>query len=107
MKKIDGLVELKAYFYVLNGINESVFLSDNNTGNFKNVIILPDYIIPQIIEQDETFGVLIGGEYAYYAMEAVIKGTVVIVNGQQFFSKVDKLILTENDRSQVFMFSSI
>ena len=105
LKKIDGFIELKAYFYILGGINEMAFLSDNNDGDFGKIITLPKDIIPKVIEQDETFGILVGGKYAYYAMKAIVKGIIAIVNVQQFFSKVDELTLIENDRRQVFTFS--
>lgn len=105
LKKIDGFIELKAYFYILGGINEMAFLSDSNDGDFGKIITLPKDIIPKVIEQDETFGILVGGKYAYYAMKALVKGIIAIVNDQQFFSKVDELTLIENDRRQVLTFS--
>ena len=105
LKKIDGFIELKAYFYILGGINEIAFLSDSNDGDFEKIITLPEDIIPQVIEQDETFGVLVGGKYAYYAMKAIVKGVITIVNDQHFFNIVEELTLIENDRRQVFTFS--
>lgn len=106
-KKIDGFVKLKAYFYILGGTNEKAFLSADNNGDFVKIILLPEKIISQVIEQDDTFGVLVGGKYAYYAMQSIIKGKIIIINNQQVFNEVDELILMEDGRSQTFTFNSL
>ncbi|WP_347253684.1 hypothetical protein [Leminorella grimontii] len=80
-------------------------MTDHKNGHLENSIILPNSIIELIIEQDKSFGVLVGGEYAYYAMDAIIEGFLEL-NGQQLsLSKVNKITLFDCDISQDFIFT--
>ena len=104
-KKLCGLVRFKGYFYALGGLNQKVFLTDNKYGWSENNIILPNNITELIIDKDQSFGVLVGGEYAYYAMDAIIEGVLELKEQQLYLSKVNKITLFDGEISQSFVFT--
>ena len=67
-------------------------------------LFLADEVGEAIIDWDETFGMMVGGEYAYYDIGAELK-CIVKKTSQGFVCKtVDTLKLEKDGDSQVFSF---
>jgi len=68
-------------------------------------IAMSDNIGETIISDDETFGMLVGGSYAYYGIHALVEGVIERNGDNLIFSKVKSLTLEKNDLSQRFIFN--
>lgn len=67
------------------------------------IIGLPQAIGETVIDDDETFGMLVGGEFAYFGVNAHLSGLVVSQgSGVKEFAEVNNLILEMDGRSQEF-----
>lgn len=67
-------------------------------------IFLSDDIGEAVIDADETFGMMVGGEFAYYGLEAVLEGTLISSPQGLIFEKVLGLKLQKGGETQEFVF---
>jgi hypothetical protein len=93
-----GNVSVCGYFYY--PCFSDAFISDSkNYLNGNPVIFLNKNLTEKIILQDSVFGVLVGGQYAYYALFAEISGTInKASDGVFFFSDAEKILLRDVER---------
>jgi hypothetical protein len=87
-----------------NGSNYiNCYVTDSSNANLPK-LFLADEIGEAIIDRDETFGMLVGGEYAYYDIDVELK-CVVKKTAQGLICKtVETLKLEKDGDSQVFAF---
>jgi hypothetical protein len=70
------------------------FLSSSDSDSDVHIIALPPEVGKEAIRMDETFGMMVGGKYAYFAMPAVVSGTIRRQNGKLTFTRVSDLWTT-------------
>ncbi|OCA56104.1 hypothetical protein [Photorhabdus namnaonensis] len=104
INKSDDVTSI-GYLFVFTKNNElSGYISESNTieGSKENQkIFLTEKVINQIIEQDEVFGVLVGGEYLYYAMPIILADlNLSLIANKTYLEKGSVLILFEDENKQ-------
>lgn len=63
-----------------------------------------DEIGETVISDDETFGIMVGGKFAYFSLSGIVDGIVKSKNGILTFTRVDSLKLEKDGESQKFSF---
>ena len=98
---------IKGYFFYIiseqaedNGSGKCYICSDKDNLNEK--IYIPEQVGEKVINDDETFGMLVGGEYAYYGLEAEIKGNIIESHNIIKFVSVDEITLSRGNEKQSF-----
>ena len=57
-----------------------------------------------VISDDETFGMMVGGEFAYFGLSGIVDGIIKSQNGVLTFTRVESLKLEKDGESQKFYF---
>lgn len=98
---------IKGYTYIFLEHNKvEGFISDTDDFESKvsNKILLTESIIDKIIKQDKTFGVLVGGNFLYYAMPTFMTTCHLIYkNNSVFLGENGVLTLFENELEQIIL----
>jgi hypothetical protein len=107
---IDGMnCSVKGRFYYRiseNGRNRDFFncyLAESDNKDSPK-IFLSDGIGDAVIDADETFGMMVGGEFAYYGVDAEIDGLVKCIPEGMAFEMVKSIRLEKDGESQEFNF---
>lgn len=104
-RQSEGNKYLLGYLFISTK-NNDLFGFISNMNNIQEVkenkkIFLTEQAITQIMEQDETFGALVGGEFLYFAMPIIIEALKVFqVEDKIYLDKNSIIILYENDDTQ-------
>lgn len=67
-------------------------------------LFLSDKVGEAIIDGDETFGMMVGGEFAYYDFDVELECVIKKASQGLICAKVEKLKLEKDGDSQVFSF---
>jgi len=96
----DGLsCEIKGYFFYYIARDElcpqlsPCFLCPTDSENGLDCVQLPSEIGELIVKADETFGMLVGGKYAYYGLSSVVSGLLYRRNESLVFLMVKNVSL--------------
>ncbi|MCT8354699.1 hypothetical protein [Photorhabdus kayaii] len=90
--------ELSGYISESNTIEES---EESEESEENQKIFLTEKVINQIIEQDEVFGVLVGGKYLYYAMPVILTDlNLSLIANKTYLEQGSVLILFEDENKQ-------
>lgn len=66
-------------------------------------IILPNSVGELVIREDNILGVLVGGNYMYFSVEACIKGVLHISKQKLMMQDVEYIELTNDGQKQKFL----
>jgi len=103
---------VKGYFFyrIAEDIHDETILPkcflSNTEEESTMYVTIPNEIGESVISEDETFGMMVGGSYAYYGLSAEVTGIIEKSANELIFRKIDKLHLTKNNLTQDFVFSS-
>ena len=78
------------------------FLSASDLESDLNYILLPKYVGENVVRMDNTFGMLVGGKYAYYGLRSITIGLIRRQEDQVSFSNVSNLFLERGSLRQEF-----
>ena len=100
--------EVKGYFFYyladdsMCPKSSPCFLSASDLESDLNYILLPKYVGENVIKMDDTFGMLVGGKYAYYGLRSIVIGVIRRQEDQVLFSNVSSLLLERGSLRQEF-----
>ena len=78
------------------------YLSESDNSELK--LVISDQICEQVIDDDETFGMMVGGEYAYFGLHAEVGGLVKRSANGIVLEQVSVMILSKDGEYQEFSF---
>lgn len=81
------------------------FLSPSGSENDMDCALLPPEVGEHIMKMDETFGIMVGGKYAYYGLTAIVSGVACRQNGKIIFPKISNIALQSGALKQDFHMS--
>ena len=90
------------FFYRIAGSHIALcYLAERKDSPVK--IELPIAVGELVVAEDESFGMMVGGEFAYYDLECLVEGVLHRENtGGLGFRPVKSIALFRNETSQVF-----
>ena len=94
------------FFYRLSsdGLEQSsCYLAPSHDSNFK--ILLPLSLGEHVVEADTTFGMLVGGEYAYFDVSAKVTGTIRATTDGASVDEITDFQLQKDGALQTFDFT--
>lgn len=77
------------------------YLADSSSEG-EDRLVLSDSVGEFVIEEDETFGMMVGGEYAYFGLEVELRGFYRSSEGGPEIDPVTSLSLRSGDLVQEF-----
>jgi hypothetical protein len=119
MKKVSEIINMEIpvngkkccvkgkFYYRLSRVDDrnfvNCYLAESNDDNSPK-IFLSDDIGEAVIDADETFGMMVGGEFAYYGIEAEVDGLLKIIAEGAAFENVMNMKLRKDNEFQDFKF---
>lgn len=107
---IDGMsCRVKGKFYYRISKSDAsrdfanCYLAESDDINSPKVL-LSDGIGEAVIDEDETFGIMVGGEFAYFGIEAEVEGLIKETPEGPIFEIVKSMKLNKDGESQEFKF---
>jgi hypothetical protein len=79
------------------------YITDSSSNEVSKLFLSNKYG-ESIIDMDETFGMMVGGEFAYYDIDAELKCMVEKVDGKLVCKELSELSLERNGERQQFSF---
>jgi len=68
------------------------------------LVTIPERYADFLLREDSTFGMLVGGDYAYFGMECVVEGLVCSTSAEKFrLSRVSSIRLIQDDIFRDFL----
>lgn len=97
---VDCVVKGK-FYYRIEGDDHSCYLSDSD--DMAAQIYLSNDLGELVINEDETFGMLVGGEFAYYGVEAEVTGVLKESSNNRYLDAVKCINLKSDLGEQKFI----
>jgi len=103
-KEFSNQETISGCFYMPSKHKESSFIIDKaDLNHYAWKLTLSEKIADTVLKEDSTFGMLVGGDFLYYAKSVeLIKPVIKSIDDIFFVESAEKIILMEENQKQIF-----
>jgi len=103
-KEFSNQETINGYFYMPSKHKGSSFIIDKvDLDHYVWKLTLSEKIADTVLKEDFTFGMLVGGDFLYYAKPVeLIKPVIKSIDNIFFVESAEKIVLMEENQKQMF-----